>query len=395
MRRFFLGMMMTALVMSCFGQSMSELRSKKESAEKAIRLTSGLLEEARKNERVSLNKLNLISRQIENRKTLIESINAEYAMLDYYLSENTEVVSMLQHDLSELKKEYAAMVRVAQKSKSSTDLLVFLLSSESLNQAYKRLLYMREYTRYRKKQLEVIAALSDLIREKADQLEKKKQEKLRLLRNKQQENALLEKEKAEQNRSVASLRQKQQDLRKKLRQQEKIQDELNRAIEKMLQEETKKTTAGKAAFELTPEQKILAADFAGNKGRIPWPVDRGIITERFGVHPHPVLKQITVRNNGIDISAERGTKARAVFAGEVSRVFAISGGNMAVIIRHGSFLTVYSNLREVFVKAGQKVALKQEIGTIFTDTGDDNKTILKFQIWKENQKLNPQDWISR
>ncbi|MGV8092343.1 MAG: murein hydrolase activator EnvC family protein [Mangrovibacterium sp.] len=394
MKRFFFSIFPVLFAISSFGQSMSELRSQKENAEKAIRLTSTLLEETRKNEKASLNKLSLINSQIENRNTLIRNINAEYVLLDNYVSENTEVVNMLQHDLADLKKEYAAMVRFAQKSKSNNDLLIFLLSAESLNQAYKRLLYMRQYTRYRKSQLEVISALSELIKKKAADLEKQKQQKLQLIRSKQQENILLEREKAEQNRSVASLRQTQQDLRRKLREQEKIQNELDRTIEKLLREEARKTS-GKEEFVMTPEQKLLAADFEKNKGRIPWPVERGIITERFGVHPHPVLKLITVKNSGIDISTQSGAKARAVFSGEVSRVFAISGGNMAVIIRHGTFLTVYSNLKEVYVKAGQKVSLKQEIGTIFTDSNDGNKTVLKFQVWKENQKLDPQDWISR
>jgi len=394
MKRFFFCILPVFFVISSLGQSMSDLRAQKENAEQAIRFTSTLLEEARKNEKASLNKLNLISSQIENRNTLIQNINAEYVLLDNYVAENTEVVHMLQRDLSDLKKEYAAMVRFAQKSKNSNDLLVFLFSAENMNQAYKRLLYLRQYTKYRKTQVEVISALSGLIREKAAALEQQKQQKLQLIKSKQQENLLLEREKAEQNRSVTSLRQKQQDLRRKLRKQEKAQEELDRAIEKLLQEEAGKTS-GKDAFKMTPEQKLLAADFEKNKGRIPWPVERGIITERFGVHPHPVLKQITIKNNGIDIATESGSKARAVFAGEVSRIFAISGGNIAVIIRHGTFLTVYSNLKEVCVKAGQKVSVKQELGTIFTDRNDGNKTILKFQVWKENQKLNPQDWITK
>jgi murein DD-endopeptidase MepM/ murein hydrolase activator NlpD len=146
---------------------------------------------------------------------------------------------------------------------------------------------------------------------------------------------------------------------------------------------------------LTPEQQLTGNNFEQNKTRLPWPVARGIVTDPFGVHPHPVLKNITIRNNGIDITTEPGAFARSVFDGEVSRIFAITGGNMAVIIRHGSFLTVYSNLSVVVVKKADKVTTKQEIGTIYTDTGDGNKTTLKFQVWKENQKLNPEEWIAR
>ena len=145
---------------------------------------------------------------------------------------------------------------------------------------------------------------------------------------------------------------------------------------------------------MTPEEKLASGQFEQNKRRLPWPVERGVITDHFGVHEHPVLKNIQVKNNGVDISTAQGVKARAVFAGEVSRVFMVTGGNMAVIIRHGKYLTVYSNLVNVQVKSGDKVSIKQTIGTIGTD-GDDEKTVLKFQIWKENEKLNPEDWIAR
>lgn len=146
---------------------------------------------------------------------------------------------------------------------------------------------------------------------------------------------------------------------------------------------------------MTPEQKLAGSDFEQNKRRIPWPVERGVITEKFGIHPHPVLTNVTVNNNGVNITTEQGTQARAVFKGEVSRVFGITGGNMAVILRHGPYLTVYSNLVDVVVKKGDAVAVRQKLGTVFTDANDGNKTILKFQIWKESQKLNPEEWLAR
>jgi murein DD-endopeptidase MepM/ murein hydrolase activator NlpD len=146
---------------------------------------------------------------------------------------------------------------------------------------------------------------------------------------------------------------------------------------------------------MTPEEKLASGQFEQNKRHLPWPVERGVITDHFGVHDHPVLKNIVVHNNGVDISTVQGAKARSVFAGEVSRVFMVTGGNTAVIIRHGKYLTVYSNLINVQVKSGEKVSTKQTIGTIGTDSDDEAKTVLKFQIWKENEKLNPEEWIAR
>ncbi len=394
MKRFLFSFILIIVAWSLPAQSLSELRARKSTAEKELKYTSTLLEEARKDEKASLSKLKLINRQIENRNAFISNINSELNIVSYYIKENTDVVGMLQSDLADLKKEYASMIRFARKNKNSYDMLIFLLSAENLNQAYKRFLYLRQYAKYRKKQAEVIELLGGLIDSKLADLEEQRRLKTGLLAGKKQESLLLENEKLEQNKYVSSLQKKQRDLKKQLREQQRIQEKLDKEIQRILEEEAKKA-AGKGEFMLTPEQKLIAADFEKNRGRIPWPVSRGMITEHFGVHAHPVLKQIQVKNNGIDITTQSGSKARAVFNGEVTRVFAISGGNMAVIIRHGSFLSVYSNLKEVFVKTGQKVSAKQDIGTIFTDSNDGNKTVLKFQIWKESQKLNPEDWISR
>jgi murein hydrolase activator len=146
---------------------------------------------------------------------------------------------------------------------------------------------------------------------------------------------------------------------------------------------------------LTSDEKVLSGDFSNNRGKFPWPVVRGLITDHFGEHPHAVLKYVVVRNAGIDITTQANAKARSIFKGEVTKIVAIPGGNIAVIIRHGNYLTVYSNLSEVFVKAGEQVESKEEIGTVFTDKGDDNKTVLKFQLWRENTKLDPEEWIKR
>lgn len=376
------------------GQSLTELRAKKVNTSQVIKYTSSLLEKARKNERVTIGKLRLLNNQIGQRNRLIGNINDEIGALDYYINENTEVVSMIRYDFDELKKEYAAMIQFAQKNKNTYDKIIFLFSSDNINQAYQRSLYLRQYAKYRKKQANLLQVLTGLLDRKIVDLNKLKDDKLILIGEKENEAGQLLSEKNQQSKYVQSLKKRQRELRNKLRNQQKIQDKLNREIEKLVEEQARQARK-KGGFELTPDQKLIAADFEKNKGRIPWPVERGIITEKFGVHAHPILKQVKVKNNGIDITTSKNSKARAVFAGEVSRVFAISGGNMAVIIRHGSFLSVYSNLQEVFVKAGVKVKLKQEIGLIYSDKNEGDKTILKFQIWKESQKQNPELWISR
>lgn len=394
--KFFLLILLVVLSVTSYGQSLDELRRKKEKTNEEIKYTNRLLEEAKKNEKQTLNKYKILNKQIELRTSLITGINSEVGVLADFIDQNAWLVSSLNADLEELKKEYAGMIQFAQRNQTNYSKVLFLLSADSFNQAYKRLMYLRQYAEYRKKQAELIQWLRDLVQVKVKNLERQRSEKETLLQNKKREADQLNKEKKQQGQNLTKLQQQQKDFQKKLREQQRIEAQLSREIERIIEEEVKKARkSGKDTYEMTPEQKLVSGQFEQNKRRIPWPVERGVITDRFGVHEHPVLKNIQVRNNGIDISTAQGSIARSVFSGEVSRVFMVSGGNTAVIIRHGIYLTVYSNLVNVPVRSGDKVSVKQTIGTIATDNEDGNKTVLKFQIWKENVKLNPEDWIAR
>lgn len=396
MKGIFLAIFFLAFTLLSGAQSLDELRKKKQKTADEIKYTSKLLEEAKKNEKQTLNKYKILNRQIELRSNLITGINSEVGVLSGFIDQNTWLVNSLNSDLDELKKEYARMILFAQKNQTNYSKLLFVLSANSFNQAYKRMVYLRQYTDYRKKQAELIQWIRDLIQVKISGLEKQKTEKESLLNVKKQEADQLNKEKKQQGKYLTDLQQKKKDFEKKLKDQQRIESQLSREIQRIIDEEVKKAkAAGKTSYEQTPEQKLASGQFEQNKRRLPWPVERGVITDHFGVHEHAVLKNIQVKNNGIDISTAKGATARSVFAGEVSRVFMVSGGNAAVIIRHGKYLTVYSNLINVLVKSGDKVSIKQALGTIGTDVDDESKTVLKFQIWRENEKLNPEDWISR
>lgn len=378
------------------GQSLNDLREKKEKAREQIKYTNRLLNETRQNETYTLNKLQLINKQIHFRNNLIATYNHEIDFLDSLINENAQIIAALDNDLAEIKNEYAEMIRFAQKNRNSYDKILFLFSSKDFNQAYKRMMYLQQYTEYRQKQGALILEIRDLLDKKVLDIEKRKSEKQLLIDGKLQEANQLNKEKEQQGQYVNSLQKKQKELQKALQEQQKIEEQLNREIERIIEEEAQKSKGkGVAGFMLTPEQKLISGQLEQNRGRLPWPVERGVITERFGVHAHPVLKTIQVKNSGIDISTSSGARARSVFDGEVSRVFAISGGNMAVIIRHGNYLSVYSNLKEVFVKVGDRIKAKQELGIIFTDKNNGGDTSLKFQIWKESQKLDPELWLSK
>lgn len=381
-----------------FSQSIDELQKKKQDAENEIKYTTKLLNEVQKNQKLSLNRLQLLNNQIEKRNTVVASINSEVDIYQELIENNSLAISLMNSDVEDIKKEYAELVRSAFRNKNAYDGLLLLLSADNVNQAFRRHLYMKHYTAYRENQAEIIGTIQEMLNQKKENLEQHKLIKLQLLTDIKKETQQLAQEKTQKNSEIQKLQKEQQSLRKKIQQQRDIEQQLEKEIQKIIEEEAKKSKAAGgtgAGFDLTPEQKLVGESFVQNKKRLPWPVERGVITEHFGINQHPVLSNVQTRNNGISISTEAGAKVRSVFNGEVSRVFGITGGNTAVIIRHGKYLTVYSNLREVLVKKGDKISTKQVIGTVYTDSDDENKSILKFQIWLETQKLNPEEWIGK
>ena len=379
----------------CYGQTISELQKKKQNAAKEIEYTTRLLNEIRQDQRSSLSRLQLIDNQIKQRNTIISSIQEEIKVYQEFIDNNILVIEMLEEDVEQIKSEYAKLIRSAYRNRNINDNILFLLSAENVNQAHRRFLYMKRYTAYRESQAELIEIIQSVLSAKVGKLEYQKKIKQGLIQATQKESSQLSKEKLQQNEEFRKLQSQQGNLRKKLRQQQQIEKQLERQIQKLIEEEASKNTkTGETGFDLTPEQRLIGDNFAQNKSRLPWPVERGIITEHFGIHRHPVLSNVRIENNGINIATEAGSKVRSVFNGEVSRVFGISGGNTAVIIRHGKYLSVYSNLQDVVVKKGDKVSAKQTIGTVFFDK-EGNKSVLKFQIWFENKKLNPEVWIGR
>jgi septal ring factor EnvC (AmiA/AmiB activator) len=396
MRRVFVSALFLLFQFICFAQSISDLQKKKQDAAKEIEYTTRLLNEAQKNENASLGKLQLLNSRIRQRNTILTSIRNEIKIYEDFISDNVLGIEMLENDIEKLKVEYAQMIKLAYKNKGANDQLLFLLSAENFNQAYRRLLYFKRYTAYRKNQAETIEAVQLVLNGNIKKLEQQKVIKQGLIGATEKEKQQLALEQGQQNSQFQNLQKQKRSLQKKLNDQRKIEKQLESEIQKIIEEEARKSrAAGGSGFALTPEQKLVGTNFEQNKQRLPWPVDRGIIVEHFGIHQHPVLSNVQVQNNGINIATETGAKVRAIFNGEVSRVFGITGGNTAVIIRHGTYLSVYSNLREVVVKKGDIVTTKQNIGTVYTDYDDGNKSILKFQIWNENNKLNPELWIGK
>jgi murein hydrolase activator len=394
---------LVVLFYSSFGQSINELRKEKEKTSQEIEYINNLLNETNQKSKTSINRLTILDKKIRLQESLITNINSELSYLDSTIQRSSRNIDTLNADLEQIKSRYAGMIRYARRNQDQNNQLVFLFSSEDFNQAYKRFVYLKQYADYRRTQAEEIDALKDKLAQLIADLNGRKADKQQLLSTKISQTEKYSKQKADQKEYYTTLQQKEKDLRKKLENEQRVAQKLDQEIEKIIAEEARKVaeaarkpvpkTAKEPAVKPTAEAKHLSDDFSSNKGKLPWPLQRGIITEHFGEHPDQVLKRVIRRNAGIDITTQSGARARAVFKGEVTKVLSL-GGNWAIILRHGSYLTVYSNLSNVSVQAGQKVDTKQEIGTVFTDSDEDNKTVLKFQIWYENTKLDPEKWIT-
>jgi len=390
-------------------ESKEKLQKSKKQLEEDIKYTAKLLEETHKTKQNSLNKVILLNKQIEKRQQLITTISGEVDQIDGQMEVQQKHITSLAGELKKMKNEYARMIYYAYKNLNSYNRLLFIFSAEDFNQAYRRLLYYQQYSAYRRTQAELIRDAQMNLNHKQKELEETKSQKLTLARSKESEKGQLTQEKEEKDKAVQQLSQKEKELEATLREKQKSAAKLEREIEKLISSEiraaaerAKKTDSRDAKTKmksvsteilLTHEEQALSSSFASNRGKLPWPSERGIITGRFGEHPHPVLKYVKVKNNGVDITTEKGALVRSVFNGKVSRVMSFPNLNKVVIVRHGEYLTVYSNLEEVSVKDGQTVTTKQPIGKIHTNA-EDSKTDLHFEIWLGKTTLDPQEWLS-
>jgi len=384
---------------SSFCQTKEELQNKKRKLQEEIEYTNELLEETKKSQTSSMDQLVKINKKIEVRIEIINTIREEVQLLDKKIEKNKTVITSLESDLQELREEYADMLYYSYKNRSSYNRLLFLFSSSDFNQAYKRLKYMQQYTSYRKRQAQLIVKTKESINKKISNLENIRNEKQVLLNSLETERKNYTYERIEHEGVLTNLKRKEKDLLKDLKRKQRTTEKLQKAIEEIIREEIRKAreAAAKAGgsskgFPMTPEALKLSMNFSANKGKFPWPVSKGVITGDYGTHPHPVLKQIQVKNNGIDISTNSGSMARAIFDGLVSKVLIIPGEGKSVLIRHGEYLSVYSYMSEVFVKAGDKITTKQELGLLVSDNAN-TKTEIHFELWKGMNTLNPSYWL--
>ncbi|MFB6257196.1 MAG: murein hydrolase activator EnvC [Flavobacteriales bacterium] len=389
----------TAFLVTGIGaQTKEELERKKKKLNQRIQYTNKLIKKKRENRQLTQSELLTLKKKIDYREELIVTINHRIHELERKIEEKRALISSLEKDLKKHKAEYAKMIRHAYRNRNSYDRLLFIFASSDMYQAYRRFKYFQRYAEQRRQAAKSIERTRKILDQEIQNLKKKKRKKEELLREKTREKRRLASDKESQEKTLSELKQEEKKLRAQLKEQKEERERLAKAIKRVIEEEVEKNKGNnKGDFKLTPEAQQLADDFRKNKGELPWPVERGVISQGFGVKDHPVLGAgIKIRNNGIDIETNNGSKAKAVFKGEVSSVIVISGAGKAVMVKHGSYRTVYSNLEEVYVEKGDQVVVGQELGQVLTDESK-GKTEAHFEIWKVsgdgNRKMDPRHWI--
>lgn len=393
-----------------------ELEQKKQKLLKEIQEKEAQLQSVRSKEKSVAKLLQIQKEKIGLKESLINTTEKQAKVLSNNIYLNQREVNKLNKELKELKEDYATMIVKSYKSRSTHSRAMFLLSSENFSQAYKRFQYMKQYNSYRKMQGEEIKRKTTELKDYNAKLSGQKTEKELLLAEQEKQKQELVKEKLDQEKIANSLKKDKKqiaaEIKKKQQEAKKIDAQIQKLIRDAIAEANKKAAAAKAkanpktttaaetkAIEsstkivLTPEGQIISNNFKANKGRLPWPVEKGAITLGYGNQTHPVYKSLVIHNSGIEITTESGANARAVFAGEVTKVIVISPLNKAVCVQHGDYFTVYQNLSSVNVSAGDKVTAKQALGKIRTNA--EGKTVLKFMVSQNTTYANPQQWISQ
>lgn len=362
---------------------------------------NALLSNNKRKKKNVLNEVKDLNDKIKKRQELISAIANESKELGNEIYLNQLEINKNKRELEALKKEYANMIFNSYKSKSQNSRIMFLLSSDNFFQAYKRFQYMKQYANYRKKQGENIQKKTIEIEQLNDTLKLKKEQKLTLINSKKEEQIVIEKEKKEQEILLVKVKRKEGKYRRQIQQFQKEERRIDAQINKIIKDaiaasnkKLGKKGSSSAEFTLTAEAKKLASKFVLNKGKLPWPVEKGYVSTYYGRQPHPIVKTATIQSNGVRITTAKGSKARAVFEGKVLAVQVMSGNKKAVLLQHGNYITVYKNLENVIVNPGDTVKTKQILGTIFADkiTG---KTILGFLLSKNTKTENPVNWIYR
>lgn len=421
-------LLVIAICISAFNvtaqKEIDKLKKKQKEVQRKIENSKKLLGEKDFEQKVTITELAILNQQIAHRDELINNYSQQVGRISNDIVANQNDIIKLQSDLGVLKKQYIDLVRYAYRHRNSYHRLLFIFASETFNQAYVRAKYLKQFADYRKKQALRIRQKQQALNAKIQELRANKDEKQQLIGQQQVEKQNYVSDKSKQQEVLSRLKTEEKRLKEELRQQEEMKEKLAQEIKRAIEEEIRKererekakSKAKKPAkttdknhgsstanhkevhYDVnTPDVEPASVEFESNRGRLPWPVEKGEITSSFGRQPHPTLAGVVVNNNGIDIGTSKGSGVRAVFNGKVSSVFVIPNAGKCVIISHGAYRTVYANLAEVNVTKGQEVKTKQQIGSLLPAEGNNNLSEAHFEIWKVSassmEKQNPALWL--
>ena len=382
-----------------FGQARKQLETKRKGLLKDIRNTDQLLKETKRSKELTYERYLTIREQIRKRQELVSTIHEEIISYDASLIRTEEVIESLDEDIIKLKRDYENLLQMAYRRKLMKSDLLFLFSAQSFNEAFKRWQYLKQYDKYRKKQASRIIETQRSLEKKIEQQGEKRKEKERLLASEKNHLLKLEHELKTKNKLLKELKSNEKSLRRKISRKKNEHENLNVAIENIIEKDFVGSRKQNRVLPKKEKNKNnapsidYAASFKTNKGKFPWPV-RGVVSSYFGKQDHPTLKDIIIDNSGIDILTKRGSKVKPISKGKVAAVRFVPGNDYLIIIQHGSYYTLYSKLEEHYVKKGDIVSPDKEIGMVRTDIKS-GKTELHFEVWKNQARLNPRDWISR
>ena len=372
-----------------------QLEKQKEAIQKELKEINSLLFINKKQKASTFTDIENINYKIQRKQEVIKLTNRQINLLNIELEKNKNQQIELSKRLKEVKAAYKEMILRSYKSKSGKNKLMFVLSSESFFQAFKRTQYIKQYAAFRRNQANKIVTISDKLKLINDELIERKKLKETLLTNNRLTQKSLEKEKNQANEIAFKLKSQEKKYKKNILAKQKESLKIDKQIDKLIREAiaaSNKTKTKSNSFNLTPEAIALAKNFELNKGKLPWPVSRGVVIQRFGTQPHPVVKTAKIKSNGIVIATEKSAKVKTVFKGQVLSVLKFRGSNPTILIQHGNYITAYKNLSKVFVSKGDVLESGQAIGEVFTNKTNSQSTI-QFSIFKKTTPLNPLFWI--
>lgn len=389
LRRFDLFLFFLLLINSPLKSQQTRIELENERQKNLIKISEAekILKETEKSKNVTIGKLNVINKQIKNRLSLISNLKKEIKFQNNEILDLSGVIHSLTNDLKILKNEYSEMIYYSYKSRSSLDKLGYVFSSNSYNQMFRRLGYIVQYTNSRKKQIQEIEIVTNELDNQKNNLLNEKRIQNKLLSDEVTENNKFQKLKRSQKKTISDLGKKERRIKKEIKERRISLEQLDNLIKEVIRSEREKLSG------VDLDLIKLTESFETNIGKLIWPVSSGFISNKFGVHPHPVIKNVKVKNDGIDIQTSKGSKVYSVFSGKVSTVAFIPGMNNVIIINHGDYYTLYAKLKNLVVEKGDIITIGQNIADIVTNS--DGVSELQFQVWKNNIKLNPEKWIMK